>query len=87
MSELSPSLPHAESATGARSPEGQIPYKRIHSAPSASRHAAHAAAGARAVRAPFDPGYSFLRASLAVRLGIVALCIGVLWVAVLAVTA
>lgn len=93
MSELSSSLPEAEGATGVRPPEGQVPYKRIHSAPPSSLHAAHASHGeARShaqhgARASFDPGYSFLRASLSVRLGIVALCIGVLWVAVLAVTA
>lgn len=91
MTEPATLLPASERALGASSGDGKVASGHAHSAPSHSTHAiAHEggrAGRAKAARAPFDPGFSFLRASLAARLGIVAVCVGVLWAAVLAVTA
>lgn len=56
-------------------------------------HSSHAhpasrpAHGGNRARGGFDPGFSFLRSSLAARLVVVMACAAVLWVAVLAVTA
>lgn len=58
---------------------------RTHSShPHPARRPAH---GGNRVRGDFDPGFSFLRASLAARLAVVMACAAVLWAAVLAVTA
>ncbi|MEW6123373.1 MAG: hypothetical protein AB1698_12215 [Pseudomonadota bacterium] len=48
--------------------------------------AAHAH-GRNAGRRDFDPGFSFLRSSLGVRVVVVAACVAVLWAAVFVVIA
>ncbi|WP_127088595.1 hypothetical protein [Aquabacter cavernae] len=53
----------------------------------ASTPAAGSSQGKNRVRGDFDPGFSFLRSSLASRLLVVAVCAGVLWAAVFAVIA